>query len=70
MGEFRADFHIHTCLSACAEVEMIPPLIVDEALHKGLHIIAITDHNAVGNVGAVMEAATGTGLRVLPGMEL
>ncbi len=49
---------------------MIPPLLVDEALHKGLHIIAITDHNAVGNVGAVMEAAAGTGLCVLPGMEL
>ena len=70
VGEFRADFHIHTCLSACAEVEMIPPLIVDEALHKGLHIIAVTDHNAVGNVGAVIEAAAGTGLWVLPGMEL
>lgn len=49
---------------------MIPPLIVDEALHKGLHIIAVTDHNAVGNAGSVMEAAVGTGLQVLPGMEL
>lgn len=49
---------------------MIPPLIVEEALYKGLNLIAITDHNTIGNAGAVMEAAEGTGLMVLPGMEL
>jgi hypothetical protein len=70
MRDYRADLHIHTLLSACAEVEMIPPLIVEEALHKGLDVIAITDHNTTGNAAAVMEAASGTGLRVLPGMEL
>jgi PHP family Zn ribbon phosphoesterase len=70
MREIRADLHIHTVLSACAEVEMIPPLIVEEALYKGLNLIAITDHNTTGNTTAVMEAAKGTGLTVLPGMEL
>ncbi|MBN2004118.1 MAG: histidinol-phosphatase [Anaerolineae bacterium] len=70
MREYHADLHLHTVLSACAEVEMIPPFIVAEALHKGLHIIAITDHNATGNVGAVMAAAAGSDLCVLPGMEL
>jgi PHP family Zn ribbon phosphoesterase len=68
--EYHVDLHIHTVLSACAEVEMIPPLIVEEALQKGLHVIAITDHNATGNATAVMEAAAGTELVVLPGMEL
>ncbi len=67
--EYRADLHIHTVLSACAEVEMIPPLIVDAARRKGLDLIAITDHNATTNVAAVMEAARGTDLTVLPGME-
>jgi len=68
--EYHVDLHIHTVLSACAEVEMIPPLIMEEALQKGLHVIAITDHNATGNAAAVMEAAVGTGVVVLPGMEL
>lgn len=68
--EYHVDLHIHTVLSACAEVEMIPPLIVEEALSKGLHVIAVTDHNATGNVAAVMEAAAATALVVLPGMEL
>jgi 3',5'-nucleoside bisphosphate phosphatase len=67
---FRADLHIHTVLSGCAEVEMIPSLILWQAEKKGLNLIAITDHNACHNVEAVMEAAVGTSIHVLPGMEL
>ncbi len=49
---------------------MIPPLIVDEALEKGIDIIAITDHNASENISAVQKAAQNTPLAVLPGMEI
>lgn len=70
MKEFRADLHVHTVLSPCAEVEMIPPLIVQEALDHKIDIIAITDHNASANVLAVQKAAHGTSLKVLPGMEV
>ena len=49
---------------------MIPPLIVQEALERHIDIIAITDHNASANVRAVQKAADGTGLTVLPGMEV
>ena len=65
-----ADLHVHTVLSPCAEVEMIPPLIVQRALALRLDWIAITDHNSVDNVGAVLAAAEGTGLTVTPGMEV
>lgn len=70
MKEFRADLHVHTVLSPCAEVEMIPPLIVREALEHKIDIIAITDHNASANVLAVQKAAHGTSLKVLAGMEV
>jgi len=70
LKKFVADLHIHTVLSACAEVEMIPPLIVERALELGLSLIAITDHNSAENVAACMEAAEGTNLTVLPGMEV
>lgn len=70
MNLYRAELHVHTVLSPCAGVEMIPPVIVDAALKRGINWIAITDHNATANVGAVIEAARGTGLTVLPGMEL
>lgn len=61
---------MHTVLSPCAEVEMIPPLIVEYALDLGIQLIAITDHNATANIEAVQKAATNTPLCVLPGMEL
>ena len=65
-----ADLHIHTVASACAEVEMIPPLIVRRATELGLNLIAITDHHSVENVEAVQEAARPYGIAVLPGMEV
>lgn len=70
MKTYRAELHIHTVLSPCAGVEMIPPLIVQTALSHGINLIAITDHNAGDNVPAVIKAAEGNDLVVLPGMEL
>lgn len=70
MKQYRADLHVHTVLSPCADVEMIPPLIVQQALEKNIDIIAITDHNSSANVRAVQKAAEGTKLTVLPGMEV
>ena len=70
MLDLLIDLHIHTVLSACAEVEMIPPLIVRRAQELGLDVIAITDHNCAANVAATVEAATHTGITVLPGMEV
>lgn len=49
---------------------MIPPLIVRRAVELGLGLIAITDHNAAANCAAVVAAARGSGVAVLPGMEL
>jgi len=49
---------------------MIPPLIVRKALECKLDLIAITDHNASENAPAVIRAAQGTSLTVLPGIEL
>jgi PHP family Zn ribbon phosphoesterase len=67
---FTADLHIHTVLSGCAEIEMIPSLILWQAERKGLNLIGVTDHNACHNVNAVMEAARDTNIYVLPGMEV
>lgn len=68
--KYWVDLHIHSCLSPCAEDDMTPNNIVNMALIKGLDIIAVTDHNSVRNVRAVMEAGERSGLLVVPGMEL
>lgn len=66
------DLHIHTLLSPCAGIEMIPINIVMKVLELGIDMIAITDHNAVGNVSSVMDFVKkyAPELVVLPGMEI
>ena len=66
---YQADLHIHTLLSPCGEVEMIPSLIIEAAIGAGLDIIGIADHNSCENAAAVIEASRGSGVKVLPGME-
>ena len=62
------DLHIHSCLSPCGDADMTPNNIVNMARLAGLSAIALTDHNACGNCPAILEAARGSGLAVLPGM--
>ena len=69
MKRFKADLHVHTALSPCAEKEMTPPAIVAEARSKGLAMIAICDHNTAGNTAATQTAA-GEALAVIAGMEV
>lgn len=64
------DLHIHTCLSPCGHEDMTPNNIVGMSQIKGLNIIAITDHNSTANCEGAIRAAEGTGLVVIPGMEL
>ena len=70
MKRYVADLHVHTCLSPCGDLQMSPRKIVETALKKDIDIIAICDHNSCENVIAVMRAAVGRDLRVLPGMEV
>ena len=70
LRRFRADLHIHTCLSPCGELSMSPRAVVERARAAGLDIIAVTDHNTTENSAAVIQAARGTELAVLPGMEM
>lgn len=70
MRWYQADLHIHTVLSACADLSMGPRDIVKTASANGLDIIAVTDHNSAANVSAVYHAAMNSGLTVIPGMEV
>lgn len=64
------DLHMHSALSPCALEEMTPNNMVNMALLQELTAIAVTDHNSCRNAQAVMEVAQGTGLVVVPGMEV
>ena len=70
LREFKADFHIHTCLSPCAELEMSPLAIIQQAKIKELDIIGICDHNSAENISALKQAADKYDICLLPGMEV
>jgi PHP family Zn ribbon phosphoesterase len=67
---FKADLHIHTCLSPCTEVDMSPKRILTAAKKKGIDIIGICDHNSSENCLAVMNAAKKMPIKVIPGLEI
>ena len=70
MFELYYDFHIHSCLSPCGDVDMTPYNLVNMAAINGLEVIALTDHNTARNCPAAIRAGEEAGLLVLPGMEL
>lgn len=49
---------------------MTPKAIVKAALSRGLHAIAVCDHNSARNVAATIRAARGAELVVIPGVEM
>lgn len=51
-------------------MDMTPNNILNMALIKELDLIALTDHNSCKNCPAILKAAEGSGLTVIPGMEL
>jgi len=67
---FRADLHIHSCLSPCGDEEMRPRAVMNQVTATGLDIIAICDHNSTENTAAFMNAGYERGLTVLPGIEV
>ena len=69
---YRADLHVHS-FGASHDVKdatMSPEAIVAMAVKEGLHVLAIADHNEIGNVELALKAAVGTTLLVVPAVEL
>lgn len=70
MRDFKYDFHVHSCLSPCAENDMTPANIAGLASLLGLEIVALTDHNTSANCPAFFAAAKRHGIVPVGGMEL
>ncbi len=63
------DFHIHSCLSPCGDMDMTPHSIAGMSYINGLNAIAVADHNTARNVRAVSEAAQEFGICTVPAIE-
>ncbi len=67
MSERPIDLHTHSAVSDGTET---PTQLVRAAETAGLGTIAITDHDSTAGWQEAFAAASGTGLTVIPGMEL
>lgn len=67
---YKADLHVHTCLSPCAQITMSPLRIVRQCKRSNVEMIGICDHNTAENVIAAIRAAEDMPLIVIPGMEI
>lgn len=63
----QPDLHLHSTFS---DGLLTPEEIVARAVEAGLPAIAITDHDTIDGVEPARAAATGTGLVVIPAVEL
>lgn len=61
--------HIHSCLSPCADLEMSPRKIVEQAIKVGLNAIVVADHNSALNSEAIAYECEEANIECLFGME-
>lgn len=67
----KADVHLHTCLSPCADITQSPKRVVEKAFEMGFSLLFITDHNSIANAAATVNAGKDfIDLRIYPGMEI
>lgn len=70
MARLKYNFHIHSCLSPCADDDMTPVNIVAYAKLNGIDAIAIADHNAIENVEVALMAGEAFEVCVVPAIEV
>ncbi len=61
------DLHTHSAVSDGTET---PSQLVRSAVEAGMSVIALTDHDSTAGWHEAIAAAEGTGLTIIPGMEL
>lgn len=62
-----ADLHVHTIYS---DGTFQPEKVVKKALELNLKAVSITDHDCVDGISPAIEAAEGTDLEIVPGVEI
>lgn len=70
MRTYRADLHLHSCLSPCGSLESSPRAIASRARALGLDMVALTDHNSALNCPAFATACAREKLTALFGAEV
>ena len=63
----HADLHTHT---TCSDGTLPPEELIQKAHHRGLKVLAITDHDSIQGVQIGLETARSLDMMLIPGVEL
>ncbi len=63
----KADLHTHTNYS---DGKFTPAELVRRAKQKGIHYLAVTDHDSVEGIAEAIETGKEAGIEIIPGVEL
>ncbi|XP_042004810.1 5'-3' exoribonuclease-like [Salvia splendens] len=61
------EFHCHT---TCSDGFLSPSKLVERAHHRGVKVLALTDHDTMSGIPEAMEAARRFGIKIIPGVEI
>lgn len=61
------DLHTHT---TCSDGQTPPRELIRLAKHRGVHVIAVTDHDSVEAIPECLDEGGRLGVRVVPGIEM
>ncbi|KAG6421999.1 hypothetical protein SASPL_118560 [Salvia splendens] len=61
------EFHCHT---TCSDGFLSPTKLVERAHHRGVKVLALTDHDTMSGIPEAMEAAHRLGIKIIPGVEI
>ncbi len=67
---FNADFHVHSCLSPCADLTMTPNEIGARLKKAKVNWVSITDHNSCGNLPVFEKVLKKYDVALLAGIEV
>ncbi|MHB8070824.1 MAG: PHP domain-containing protein [Candidatus Cryosericum sp.] len=70
MLQVAADLHLHSCLSPCADITMLPGEIAVRLSARGVRIASLTDHNSACNAYAFCRVFEKAGILFVPGIEV
>lgn len=62
----KIDLHSH---STCSDGALSPTALVQEAVKRGLNVLALTDHDTTGGLDEAQAEAGRVGLQLVPGVE-
>ena len=67
LQDLNVDLHTH---STASDGSLLPSQLVVRAIEHGVDILALTDHDTVSGIAEGLEAAQGTDLTFIPGIEI